>query len=130
MADELSALLAELLDGTYDCVDRIVLNGYYSVCYSAGGFRLWWRTLMGGSEEQLDNAHLMRLAGRFSRRVRGFAKEHHIPVIDCRRGDRKHDIAEDYLPEHAVGRGLFMILVGRAVAPCGMFSGRAAVAST
>src|SRR5713101_3505840 len=59
----------------------------------------------------------MRLAGRFSRRVRGFAKAHHIPVIDCRRGDRKHDIAEDYLAEHSIGRGLFMILVGRAVAP-------------
>jgi hypothetical protein len=117
MADELSARLAELLDGTYDCVDRIVLNGYHSVCYSAGGFRLWWRSLTGGSEEQLDNAHLMRLAGRFSRRVRGFAKAHHIPVIDCRRGERKHDLAEDYLAEHTVGRGLFMILVGRAVAP-------------
>ena len=117
MADELSARLAELLDGTYDCVDRIVLNGYHSVCYSAGGFRLWWRSLMGGSEEQLDNAHLMRLAGRFSRRVRGFAKAHRIPVIDCRRGDRKHDLAQDYLAEHSVGRGLFMILVGRAVAP-------------
>src|SRR6266851_563859 len=117
MTDQLSARLAILLDGTYDCIDRIVLNGYYSLCYSAGGFRLWWRSLMGGSEEQLDNAHLMRLAGRFSRRVRGFAKAHHIPVIDCRRGDRKHDIAEDFLAEHSVGRGLFMILVGRAVAP-------------
>ena len=117
MTDELSARLADMLDGTYDCVDRIVLNGYHSVCYSAGGFRLWWRSLMGDSEEQLDNAHLMRLAGRFSRRVRGFAKAHHIPVIDCRRGERKHDLAEDYLAEHAVGRGLFMILVGRAVAP-------------
>ena len=40
MTDELSARLADLLDGTYDCVDRIVLNGYHSVCYSAGGF-LW-----------------------------------------------------------------------------------------
>jgi hypothetical protein len=74
MTDELSARLADLLDGTYDCVDRIVLNGYHSLCYSAGGFRLWWRSLMGGSEEQLDNTHLMCLAGRFSRRVRGFAK--------------------------------------------------------
>ena len=99
MTDELSARLADLLDGTYDCVDRIVLNGYHSVCYSAGGFRLWWRSLMGGSEEQLDNAHLMRLAGRFSRRVRGFAKAHHIPVIDCRRGDRAHRVGE--LRQHA-----------------------------
>jgi len=116
MTDELSTRLAELLDGTYDCVDWIVLNGYHSVCLF--GWRLSAvRALMGGSEEQLDNAHLMRLAGRFSRRVRGFAKAHDIPVIDCRRGDRKHDIAEDYLAGHSVGRGLFMILVGRAVAP-------------
>ncbi len=31
------ARLADLLDGTYDCVDRKVLNGDHSVCYSAGG---------------------------------------------------------------------------------------------
>src|SRR5712691_4205716 len=102
MADELTERYRNLLDGCYDCVDRIVLNAYNSLCYSAGGFRTWWRRLMDGSDEQLDNAHLMRMAGRFSRRVRGFAKAHHIPVIDCRRGERKHDIAEGYLAEHSV----------------------------
>jgi len=106
-----------MLDGSYDCVDRIVLNAYNRFCYSAGGFREWWRRLMGGSDEQLDNAHLMRMAGRFSRRVRGFAKAHGVPVIDCRRGERKHDLAEDYLATHAVKRGLFLILVGRAEVP-------------
>ena len=106
-----------MLDGSYDCVDRVVLNAYNRFCYSAGGFREWWRRLMGGSDEQLDNAHLMRMAGRFSRRVRGFAKAHGVPVIDCRRGERKHDLAEDYLATHAVKRGLFLILVGRAEVP-------------
>jgi hypothetical protein len=70
-----------------------------------------------GSEEKLDNAHLMRMAGRFSRRVPGFARAHGIPVIDCRRGERKHEIAEEYLATHTVKRGLFMILVARAIAP-------------
>src|SRR5260370_17030970 len=72
---------------------------------------------MDGSDEQLDNAHLMRMAGRFSRRVRGFAKAHRIPVIDCRRGKRKHDVAEEYLAAHTVKRGLFLVLVARAIAP-------------
>jgi len=72
---------------------------------------------MNGCDEQLDNAHLMRMAGRFSRRVRGFAKAHGLPVIDCRRGERKHDLAEDYLATHTVKRGLFLILVGRAEVP-------------
>ena len=117
MGDDLRQRYSQLLDGTYDCVDRIVLNAYNRFCYSAGGFRQWWRRLMNGSDEQLDNAHLMRMAGRFSRRVRGFAKAHQIPVIDCRRGQRKHDLAEDYLATHTVNRGLFLILVGRAEVP-------------
>src|SRR6266542_6137055 len=76
--DELSEQYAELLQGSYDCVDRIVLNAYNSVCHSAGGFRQWWRRL-DVSDEQFDNAHLMRMDGRFSRRVRGFAKARQIP---------------------------------------------------
>lgn len=117
MADELTERYRDLLQGSYDCVDRIVLNAYNSLCYSAGGFRQWWRRLMNGSDEQLDNAHLMRMAGRFSRRVRGFAKAHRIPVIDCRRGERKHDVAEEYLTSHTVKPGLFLVLVARAIAP-------------
>jgi hypothetical protein len=119
MGDELSGYYEDLLDGSYDCVDRIVLNAYYRLGYSAGGFRQWWRRLMHGSEAHLDNAHLMRLAGRFSRRVRAFAKAHQIPVIECLRGERKHEIAAAYLAAHAVGRGLFLILVARSGAGVG-----------
>lgn len=116
MADELTERYRDLLQGSYDCVDRIVLNAYNSLCHSAGGFRQWWRRL-NGSDDQLDNAHLMRMAGRFSRRLRGFAKAHQIPVIDCRRGERKHDVAEEYLSDHTIKRGLFLVLVARAIAP-------------
>jgi hypothetical protein len=117
MADDFSQRYGDLLQGTYDCVDRIVLNAYYSLGHSAGGFREWWRRLNDGSDENLDNAHLMRMAGRFSRRVHGFARAHGIPIIDCGRGERKHRIAEEHLATHAVKRGLFLILVGRAMAP-------------
>jgi len=71
MPDPLSERYRELLEGSYDCVDRIVLNAYFRMGHSAGGFRTWWRQLTG-SEETLDNTHLMRLAGRFSRRLRAF----------------------------------------------------------
>ena len=96
MADQLSHLYHDLLDGTYDCVDRIVLNGYFRPGHNAGGFRVWWRRLTG-SDATLDNAHLMRLAGRFSRRTRAYAKAHGIPVVNCGVDDRKHDIAEAHL---------------------------------
>ena len=116
MADEFSEYYAEFLDGTYDCVDRIVLNAYFLLGQSPGGFRTWWRRLKG-SDDDLDNAHLMRMAGRMSRRVRAHAKAHQISLIDCRQGDRKHEIAEQYLPEDLDFAGVFLILVGRAPAP-------------
>src|SRR3990172_4400749 len=116
MLDEYSDYYADLLDNTYDCVDRIVLNAYFRMGQSAGGFRTWWRQLMG-SDDNLDNAHLMRMAGRFSRRVRAHAKAHQIPLVDCQPGERKHEIAEEYLPKEASFTGVFLILVARAPAP-------------
>jgi hypothetical protein len=114
--DGFSERYGDLLYGGYDCVDRVVLNAYHTLGYNPGGFRTWWRRLHG-DDEQLDNAHLMRMAGRFARRVRASAGAHGIPVIDCKRGERKHEIAEEYLAEHTVDRGVFLILVARAVAP-------------
>ena len=116
MTDQLSTLYQDLLGGRYDCVDRIVLNAYFRMGHDPGGFRIWWRALTG-SDETLENTYLMRMAGRLSRRVRGYAKGHGIPVIDCPAGQRKHDLAEEYLAKTTVKRGLFLVLVGRAQAP-------------
>ena len=117
MTDLFSERCRDLLTGSYDCVDRIVLNAYFSLGHSPGGFRTWWRRWHGDSDQQLDNAHLMRLAGRFARRVRASAKAHGIAVIDCKAGERKHQIAEEYLAEHPPGRiGVFLILVSRSPA--------------
>src|SRR5215471_3020841 len=116
MMDGLSTRYQELLSGSYDCVDRIVLNAYFVRGHIGGGFRMWWRALTG-SDESLDNAHLMRMAGRFSRRVRAYAKAHGVPLIDCSVGERKHQIAEQYLAHTSVTKGLCLILVARARAP-------------
>jgi hypothetical protein len=116
MGDQLSERYGDLLTGSYDCVDRVVLNAYCSLGHSPGGFRVWWRRWHEDSDKDLDNAHLMRLAGRFARRVRAWAAANEVPVIDCKAGERKHLIAEEYLDTHLVGTGLFMILVARAPA--------------
>ncbi|MBV9161202.1 MAG: hypothetical protein JO281_06560 [Pseudonocardiales bacterium] len=116
MVDEFGGRYGDLLAGSYDCVDRIVLNAYFSLGHNPGGFRVWWRRLHGESDEQPDNTHLMRMAGRFSRRLRASAAAHGIPVIDCKRGERKHQLAMEYLATHTVGAGVFLILVARASA--------------
>jgi hypothetical protein len=113
--DLLGLAYADLLIGQYDCVDRIILNAYFPLACSPGGFRTWWRSLEG-SDDTLDNTHLMRMAGRFSRRLRGWAKKENIPVIDCGAKDRKHEIAEAQLPTDLTKTGIFLVLVNRAPA--------------
>jgi len=116
MADDFSGRYGDLLTGSYDCVDRIVLNAYFSVGHNPGGFRCWWRRLHDDCDEQLDNTHLMRMAGRFARRVKAWANAAGVPLIYCKAGERKHLIAEEYLETHPVGPGVFMILAAKAPA--------------
>ena len=116
MSDDLCDRYQNLLDGSYDCVDRIVLNAYFSIGHSPGGFRVWWRGWHGESDEDLDKTHLMSMAGRFLRPVRAWPTSRGVPVIDCKAGERKDLIAEEYLAERAVGPGVFMVLVARAPA--------------
>jgi hypothetical protein len=117
VADDFAERYGDLLTGSYDCVDRVVLNAYYSPGHNPGGFRYWWRLLHDGSEEKLDDTHLMRMAGRFARRVKAWAKANGVPLVYCTAGERKHLIAEEYLETHTVTAGVFMILAAKAPAP-------------
>ena len=82
--DDFSQYHAELLDGIYDCVDRIVLNAFFSMGQTGGGMRSWWRNLHG-DDSQLDDKHLREMAGTFSRRYtpsapsKGFRSSRHGP---------------------------------------------------
>jgi len=115
MSDQLSELYSDILDGSYDCVDRIIWNAFSPMGRDPGALRIWWRTWFG-SDKDLDNAHLMRMAGRFSRRLRAWPKAKAIPVVDCPPGERKHEMAEQYLSSHLVKPGLFMVLVAKSPA--------------
>jgi hypothetical protein len=115
MSDQFSEYYADHLDGTYDCIDRIVLNAYCQLIQGGGGFRTWWRSLHG-SDENLDTTHLMRFAGHFSRRIQAFSKKQNIPLIFCESKTRKHESAEDLIPKDPAFAGLFCIMVGRAPA--------------
>src|SRR5215471_9959923 len=58
----------------------------------------------------------MRMAGRFSRRLRAWAKANDIPVVYCAPGERKHEIAEEHLSSTQMKPGLFLVLVSKAPA--------------
>ena len=81
-----------------------MLNAFFPLGHNPGGFRTWWRRWHGDSDAELDNTHLMRMAGRFARRVKAWGAANGVPVIFCKAGERKHRIAEEYLATHEVGR--------------------------
>jgi hypothetical protein len=116
VADDFSVRYGDLIDGSYDCVDRVVLNAWFPMGVNPGGLRTWWRRLHGGSDDQLDSTHLMRMAGRFARRVKGWARANGVPLIYCTAGERKHLIAEEYLEKHSPAVGVFLILAAKAPA--------------
>jgi hypothetical protein len=108
-SDEFSQYYAELLQGTYDCVDRIVLNAFYPLGQTGGGVRSWWRRLYG-DDSNLDDEHLREMAGTFSRRLHAFCAKQGIPIIEAQARDRKHELAQPYEPNDPKFCGLFFVI--------------------
>ena len=114
--DAFSEYYAELLQGTYDCVDRIVLNAFFPFGQTAGGIRSWWRWLHG-DDLTLDDEHLREMAGTFSRRIHAFCAKQGVPLIEAQARDRKHELAQPYLPNDPQFSGLFLVIKSTAPAP-------------
>ena len=115
-SDAFSEYYAELLQGVYDCVDRIVLNAFFPVGQTAGGIRTWWRFLRG-DDLSLDDEHLREMAGIFSRRLHAFCTKYGIPLIEAQTRDRKHELAQPHLPTDPNFSGLFLVIKSNAPAP-------------
>ena len=115
-SDAFSEYYAELLQGTYDCVDRIVLNAFFPFGQTGGGIRSWWRWLRG-DDLTLDDEHLREMAGTFSRRLHAFCAKQGIPLIEAQARDRKHELAQPYLPKDPKFSGLFLVIKSNAPAP-------------
>jgi hypothetical protein len=45
LPDDFSSYIAQLLQGSYDCVDRIALRAYFRPGHTSGGFLIWWSKL-------------------------------------------------------------------------------------
>jgi hypothetical protein len=115
-ADEFCSYLGDLLEGRYDCVDRICLRAYFPLGSISGGLLSWWNQLNPG--QCISEPSLRRIAGDFSRRVKAFSAKQQIPLQYCEIGQKgKHLQAEKLRPKEANYQGVFLILVSRASAP-------------
>jgi hypothetical protein len=111
--DSLSEHYTPVLEGVYDCIDRIVLNAYCPMLITPGGVRNWYRIMENGDYDMSD-ANMMRYAGRFSRRVQSFCKKKNIPFVYFKTGERKHEEAEMIKPKDKSFIGIYAVFVSRA----------------
>jgi hypothetical protein len=77
-SDDFSTYVADLFSGTYDCVDRISVRGYFRLGQTSGGLLTWWNKLFPNTA--LSEQQLRKLAGDFARRVHASARKHKIPL--------------------------------------------------
>ena len=113
--DDFSTYLSDLLNGTYDCVDRISLRGYFPMGQTSGGLLTWWNRLYPNTA--LTQQRLRSLSGDFGRRVQAYARKRNIRLRYCPIGDKtKHAQAERLRPADPNFQGVFLILVAKAPA--------------
>src|SRR5947208_5723149 len=114
-SDDFSTYVADLLCGTYDCVDRISVRGYFPLGQTSGGLLTWWNDLFPNT--LLTQQRLRTLAGDFARRVHAYARKHKIALRYFAIGDKtKHAQAEKLRPVDPKFRGVFAIFVAKAPA--------------
>ena len=116
MDDALSARYGDLLTGSYDCVDRIVLNAYLQFALLAGRLSnvvapaVWLRRASRQHAPDADGRPV-RPPGPWDGPRPTTSRSSTVKA-----GERKHLIAEEYLATHTVGVGVFLVLVARAPA--------------
>jgi hypothetical protein len=93
-----------------------VPNAYFPLGQTGGGRRARWRYLRG-DDSMLDDEHLREMAGTFSRRLQAFCAKQRIAVIEAQADDRKHELAQPYLPANAKFCRLFLVIKSNAPAP-------------
>jgi hypothetical protein len=114
--DALSEYVGDLLEGSYDCVDRVVIKGYFRLGQQGAGMRVWWRSLRGSDDGRRPSV-FREMAGTFSRRLRAYAQKRDIPLIKCSdTGKRPFEVAAEYAPKDPKKKGVYLILITRAPA--------------
>jgi hypothetical protein len=93
-----------------ECIDRMYLNVYVPGLQYAAGLVAYVHRQLG--LPIASTAPLSKITDAFSAAVHRFARDHGLPWVDFAKGQRKDDIAHEYLARFAATEGV--LFVGRA----------------
>jgi hypothetical protein len=100
-----------------ESIDRLYLNGYVPGLQSEGGFVHFVRSHLG--YPIASTAVIAPMTERFIRSIEQFAKEHRLDVVAFEKGQRKDDVAKQYLARCAFSEGV--LFIGKAQEKASVF---------
>jgi hypothetical protein len=103
-------VLAEHVSFEVECIDRMYLNVYVPQLQYATGLVSYIHRQLG--KPVASTAALAPVSEAFSRSVRSFAASCGIPWVDFAKGQRKDDVAQEYLAGFTGTEGV--LFIGRA----------------
>jgi hypothetical protein len=103
--------VAELIRGhvvlEVESIDRMYLNGYVPGLQTEGGFVHFVRSHLG--YPIASTAVIAPMTEAFVRSIERFAQERHIDIVAFEKGQRKDDVAKEYLARCAFSEGVLFI---------------------
>ena len=103
-----------------ECIDRLYLNVYQPRLQYPAGVAAFFVGHRGASFA--SSALMDPISKAFVAAIHRFARDHHVPVVDFAKGERKDDVAHEYLAAfEAAGRVEGVLFVGRAQEKTALF---------
>lgn len=110
-------VLAEHVTLEVECIDRMYLNLYQSRLQHEGGVAGFFKYHRG--MPVVSSVLMDPMTKAFVAAIHRFIKDRDVPLVDFRPGERKDDIAKEYLAGHDGSEGV--LFVGRAQEKVGVF---------
>lgn len=122
MTPNVHSIVRDHVSLSVTCLDRLYVNGYVPTLQSSGSLCFFLKNHRGNPIP--SPALFTPMRERFLKEIDRFAVQHHVPVVEFERGERKDDIANGRRAHFTAPEGV--VFIGKAQEKMSSFKARKA----
>ena len=107
IARDVSEILNDHVTFQLECTDRLYLGLYVPILQDPAGVAWFWRKHRG--HDFASSSLMAPMTERFVERIEAFAQREGVEIVQFRRGQRKDDVAKQYLTRFTGDEGVLFI---------------------
>ena len=111
IAQAVGAILREHVTLELECLDRLYLNVYVPQLQYAGGVAAFLKHQRGA--QVVSTALVKPMSDAFVAGIKAFARARGVPLVQFRKGQRKDEVAQEYLARFTGTEGVLFIGVAQ-----------------